>query len=622
MPAKSRRHHADYLLFWGLLWLIVVAPLPLGGNRPWVWNALQFGIFSLAAFWLIGYGRGRYPLTPAFNAARPALWLLWGWVLYGGVRLLPWPQPWVEWLAPGIAAFYLDAWAITGQAGGWMPLTLDHYLSSVEWLKSIAYALIFSLTLLLAHTRTRIQTMVVVLVHVGLLQALYASLTAATEAYRFATGTFVNRNHFAGYMEMMLALGIGLLIAQLQGVSNTGRGWRQQLRHWLTLIMGPKMRLRAYLVVMVIALVLTHSRMGNSAFFLSLLIAGGIGLFLSRHATRSVVILLISLIVIDIFIVGAWFGIDQVAERVQQTSVKSETRVQVDNDMVGILRDFPIFGSGAGTFETIYVYYKAPAVGALNFDHAHNDYLEIASDHGLIGFALLAGVVLLSFYQALRAQRLRHEPLLRGIAFSATMGIIAIMIHSTVDFNLQIPGNAILFMFILALAWIAAHALPHSTPATAHSTPDAPKRKKHRRRPPSKRAAMAAPRSMAHLETEDLPELALPSPPGQEVAINPHASRPDAPKPKKRRRRHSSKRAATAAPRPMAHRETEDIPELALPSPPDQKAMADPDAARPQAAHQKQAPYSDLYIPEAIPDIAMPPPLSRKRRKPPPEEER
>jgi len=78
------------------------------------------------------------------------------------------------------------------------------------------------------------------------------------------------------------------------------------------------MRLRLYLVMMVIALVLTHSRMGNVAFFFSLLIAGIIGLLLSRRAPRSTVILLTSLIIIDMFIVGAWFGIDKVAQRLEQ----------------------------------------------------------------------------------------------------------------------------------------------------------------------------------------------------------------------------------------------------------------------------------------------------------------
>ena len=63
-------------------------------------------------------------------------------------------------------------------------------------------------------------------------------------------------------------------------------------------------------------------------------------------------------------------------------------------------------------------------------------------------------LVLMSFIAALRAQYVRHDPLLRGISFGSMMGIIALMIHSAVDFNLQIPANALAFMLVLAFGWL------------------------------------------------------------------------------------------------------------------------------------------------------------------------
>ena len=74
-------------------------------------------------------------------------------------------------------------------------------------------------------------------------------------------------------------------------------------------ILSPKMILRLALCILVIALTTTHSRMGNTAFFASLLISGVTGILLSRYATRNTVILLASLIAIDLFIVGSWFGL-------------------------------------------------------------------------------------------------------------------------------------------------------------------------------------------------------------------------------------------------------------------------------------------------------------------------
>ncbi|MFB3116663.1 MAG: O-antigen ligase family protein, partial [Gammaproteobacteria bacterium] len=83
------------------------------------------------------------------------------------------------------------------------------------------------------------------------------------------------------------------------------------------------------------------------------------------------------------------------------------------------------------------------------------DYLEFASETGVIGVALLGFIVAMSIYTALVAQYRRRDPLMRGISFAAIMSICAMLIHSTVDFNLQIPANAATFMLILSMAWIS-----------------------------------------------------------------------------------------------------------------------------------------------------------------------
>jgi tetratricopeptide (TPR) repeat protein len=92
-------------------------------------------------------------------------------------------------------------------------------------------------------------------------------------------------------------------------------------------------------------------------------------------------------------------------------------------------------------------------------DHAHNDYLEFGVETGMIGLLILGSIVLICLGIALLAQYKRRDSLCRGIAFSVVMGITAILIHSSVDFNLQIPANAATFIVILAMAWIA-YGLP------------------------------------------------------------------------------------------------------------------------------------------------------------------
>ena len=103
-----------------------------------------------------------------------------------------------------------------------------------------------------------------------------------------ATGTFVNRNHLAGYLVMCLSAGIGLLLSQL--ATNSAHNWKDRLRRWLRLLLSSKIRLRIYLAIMVIALVLTRARMGNVAFFTALGVAGALALYTGRGFSWRVLV--------------------------------------------------------------------------------------------------------------------------------------------------------------------------------------------------------------------------------------------------------------------------------------------------------------------------------------------
>ncbi|GJM05149.1 MAG: hypothetical protein DHS20C09_11400 [marine bacterium B5-7] len=268
-----------------------------------------------------------------------------------------------------------------------------------------------------------------------------------------ATGTFVNRNHLAGYLEMTMAIGIGLLIATLV-TEPSATTMKRKLLNLFRLLLSAKARLRLSLVMMVIALVLTHSRMGNTAFFVSLFMTGVIGLVFSKHATRSMIVLLVSLVMIDILIVGQWFGFEKVKNRIEQTSEMSENRDEVYQYGLAQWQDYRLTGSGLGSFYAVFPQYRGVDVLGYNRE-AHNDYLQFATESGVIGLVLLALITLASLFAAILAHYRRRDLLMRGISFASIMGILAILIHSAVDFNLQIPANAATFVVLLGLAWIS-----------------------------------------------------------------------------------------------------------------------------------------------------------------------
>jgi len=461
------------LIFYGLLALLAWAPLPLGSNRPWAWPILVVGGGLLAMLWLAGYLRGQFDLPAAFRRARWALAAGMLWLLLPGLQLAPLPASWVLVLSPAAhEAHTLVAAAMGHPLAASLTLSVDPHATRDFWFKSAAYGGIFCLTLLTVDTPRRVELLLKTLVISGTLQALYASVMVLSGLeYGFfikkfvgqgtATGTFVNRNHLAGYLNLCLAAGIGLMIAKLGG--EAVHSWRQRLRSIVRLLLGEKTRLRIYLIVMVIALVLTRSRMGNTAFFAGTLIVGAIGLLLMRNAPRSTMLFLTSVVVLDILIVGTWFGVDQVAKRIQQTEVSTTTdnllpaehRDEVDQLALKYARDYWVTGSGGGTFYVTFPAYSSSGVTGF-YDHAHNDYLQLLAETGVIGLGLCTLIVVLATWQALRALRRRHDPLMRGAAFGVALAICWLAIHSTVDFNMQIPANAFTLTVLLALAWVAA----------------------------------------------------------------------------------------------------------------------------------------------------------------------
>ena len=159
--------------------------------------------------------------------------------------------------------------------------------------------------------------------------------------------------------------------------------------------------------------------------------------------------------------VNTWFSestlktLQGLVERLQNTSLVAEKRDEVAIDSVAMWRDHFWTGTGADTFFQAYVYGGYMGPDSLFYRHAHNDYLEIGTGFGFIGFALLGSAVLTSLWQSLLAQRRGRSRVRQGLGFASMMGISSILIHSFTDFNLHIPVNSLWFVVLLAFAWVA-----------------------------------------------------------------------------------------------------------------------------------------------------------------------
>ena len=290
------------------------------------------------------------------------------------------------------------------------------------------------------------------LVIAGLLQAVYGSLmTLSGEEYGFlgkkvfylgyATGTFVNRNHLAAYLGLAAAVGLGLVLADL-GPATEGRGWRARLAGLVELALSTKLRVRVAIAMMIIALVLTRSRMGNTAFFTALGVVGLAQLLLrERRLLLRAVLLFASLVLIDTLIVSHWFGLGKVVERIETTEVQTEMRTQIWQRLPPMVDTYAATGSGLGSFAVAFPPFRTPDIVEY-YDHAHDDYLEFLDRNWGAGPGLagLAGVVPCAARPGKWLWR-RYDRLLQGLAFSYLMGSLALAVQCHRRIQLSDPDH-------------------------------------------------------------------------------------------------------------------------------------------------------------------------------------
>lgn len=458
MPATAEKNYSPPALFAGLMLLAAWLPVPLGSNRPWSWELMHAGGMVLLGFWCLGMLTTPRPLPATLKRERLAIALLSLWAIYVACQSLPLPAGVVEVLNP--AAYQHQLHAFSKAQTGAFSLSLDRGASLSEFQKITAYLALFVLTLALVTNRRRLRIALTVLVIIGTLQALYG-IVLYLSADRIAlwnpgdnrdavSGTYINRNHFAGLMAMCIAAAAGLILAESGRFH--GRGWRDFARRTADHLLRRTGWLSFSLLLMITALVLTASRGGVAATLFGIGLATLFAVFF--HGKRAAESRLLPRIVLLSFVGMAWLGAGGLFEKLEAVGFSSN-RGDIRAATLDIAGDYPLTGSGAGTFRWIFPSYKSDALGGGYYEHAHNDYLELLAEQGLIGAALLAGAVVLIFSRIVSSYARRRDPLARGAQFAAIAGGSALLAHGLVDFNLNIPANAALFFLLLGLGSVA-----------------------------------------------------------------------------------------------------------------------------------------------------------------------
>ena len=436
-------------------------------------KAIAGGMLVALIFTALAFGANEAWSVGVFELLMALLLLLWAakWVAEKAIRVT---VPLTAWPLAALCAF--------GFVQG-LTLSFDR-----EATRGATTAIFFMLAafLLAANffaTRERLSLLVNLLVAYGLALAVFALVQSFTFDGRIywvrptqgaAFGPFPNRNHYAGYMEMLAPLPFALIAARVvrrQSWLFYGfAGVLMVVSVFASLSRGGMMSVVAGIAFVAMLGSRVKPRRAGSRVRDARLVPSGFerAMTLGKRLGGAAVIVLT--VAVGIFWIGAEGLINRAAESIDTMKSEAQTpgnfysRQEIWRDTWQLIRAHPVAGVGFGAYNTVFPNY-AHHDGLYKVDYAHNDYLQVLSDGGVIAAALALWFIVLLGRAVWRATR-ADDPLEAGLALGGGAGLFALLIHSAFDFNLQIPSNALLFVFLSALVSRIAATVNERKPAT------------------------------------------------------------------------------------------------------------------------------------------------------------
>lgn len=458
----------DSVIERGILFLLIFTPLAFGSVQIWASAVMEIAAFLVFGAWLIKTRNDEDSwLVATGSVSKVLVVLLLAFVSLIIIQMVPLPAWFLRLLSPNIAAFY-ERFTVDGNAE-WRMLSIYPWATKQELLKLLSYAAVFWVIADHYRTKEQAETLVRKIIVIALSLIFFAfvqkltwngkifwlfPIDAHAEASRnFAIwGPYINRNHFAGYLEMCIPLGLSMI---LYSTAKTHTSHHATVLKRLASVISSKRF--SYLglwsvatLVMIGALFMTLSRGGIIGFLCSAVFL--IVLARMRRGLRKKIIIPVfaGLLLLLMVMVAGWNRIEDRFEQLGEEATLRRADVWADSAM--IVKDYPLVGTGLGTFQNSYQQYQSHSSTTF-YDHAHNDYVELLTDTGIAGFILGGALVVTFFIMLFRNWLKRHSTYTKTIGAGGMASLLAISVHSFTDFNLHIPANAMLLAVVAGITY-------------------------------------------------------------------------------------------------------------------------------------------------------------------------
>jgi O-antigen ligase len=431
--------------------LILLSPLPFGCVGK-IFSPLFFLLLLVVSF--IGLNQPKEKSDFLYEK-----WIrcfFYSFLVFLGFQVIPLPVFLLKILSPKTVNILSS---LEDQLPAFHPISLVPFETIVYGFQFLVFGLFFLVTVNIKLRKREMISLLNIAALSAVIQVLFAFLKYVQgnryfflfflETDRFQdriTGTLGNSDHFAFYLEMILPLILSLFFVNLRFFER-GRSLREK---FLSMVNESK-RIIFYFIAVVllgVGIILTGSRGGVSTMILSIIIFALFSAYLrfSTDVQRKLKIIFILILGVVLLI-----GVHNTVERFLKTRVEKEFRFNTRwPGTITMVSDFPLFGTGFGTFR--YSYYLYDNEGGNKWTtHAHNDYLEVFSDGGIAGGILLLsliGMIVVSIYKMWWK---RQHPEVKMLGLGIIVSLFAVIFHSVFDFSLRIPANMLIFILVLAL---------------------------------------------------------------------------------------------------------------------------------------------------------------------------
>ncbi len=442
---------ANYLVKILCIFCIITIPIFFAAVQPWIWSS--YSLIIIGAFIICLWTSQDQTLFYFFHNWNISAVIFFSWTL---ILCIPLPRPIISVFSPNKFETLEKTWELTGSTPTWASFSYLTNNAFGWWVFLLSLGLFYFIMRRVCAERKILKLVLFTLCGIGLIEAFYGLIQALVPSMGVlwvdyvpdymgnARGTFINRNHFAGFVEMVwpLMLGYALSIRD-QGKSLKNALTSDSLNQQALMSLG--------IVILLLALLLSQSRAG---------IAGGlVGLatfwFMTRPRIRNIALttrLTLGGIVVFLIVYCAVIGVGPVIERFLLIDDR-HFRIKIWQDSLSIFKDHP-FGIGLRNYENVFQVYNRTISSDKIVIHAHNDYLQLLIETGWIGFLTLVGGFLFFIAKSARSIKrldLPRDPLRFYLAVGAFSGLVSIAFHSFFDFNLQIPANCLYFVVLMAI---------------------------------------------------------------------------------------------------------------------------------------------------------------------------